>query len=113
MLAVVGERDEVMSEIKFRTIACLPALKFGRSDSGGPFDGLLPETKIEEPISLKMIVEANKFIDDAGPDTKAEHERHELAGLRVFQQDEMGTVFIGDELKEPGVRRSNLVLPFW
>ena len=49
-----------------------------------------------------MIVEANELIDDAGADTKAEHERHEFAGLRVLQQDEMGTVFIGDELKEPG-----------
>ena len=111
MLAVVGERNEAMSKIEFRTVACLTALKVGRADAGGPANSLLPETKIEEPVPVKAIVQADEFIDDAGADAKTEHEGHEFAGLRVSQQNEVRNVFIGDKLEELSglVRMRNLV----
>ena len=110
MLAVVGERNEAMSKIEFRTVACLTALKVGRAAAGGPVNGLLPETKIEEPVTVKAIIQADEFIDDAGADAKTEHEGHKFAGLRVPQQDEVGDVFSGDKLKEP--RRQEFELRF-
>ena len=33
VLAIIGERNESMSKIEFRTIDCLTALKIGRTDS--------------------------------------------------------------------------------
>lgn len=101
VLAIIGERNESMSKIEFRTIDCLTALKIGRTDARGPVDGLLPKTKIEEPVTVKAIIQADELIDDPGADAKAEHEGHEFAGLRVPQQNEVGDVFSGDKLKEP------------
>ena len=111
VLAVVGERNEAMSKIEFRTVARLTALKVGLTDAGGPVNSLLPETKIEEPVPVKAIVQADEFIDDAGADAKTEHEGHEFAGLGVSQQNEVRNVFIGDKLKELSglVRMRNLV----
>jgi hypothetical protein len=101
VLAIIGERNESMPKIEFRTIDCLTALKIGRTDARGPVDGLLPKTKIEEPVTVKAIIQADELIDDPGADAKAEHEGHEFAGLRVPQQNEVGDVFSGDKLKEP------------
>lgn len=35
VLAIIGERNESMSKIEFRTIDCLATLKIGRTDAGG------------------------------------------------------------------------------
>ena len=110
VLAIVGEGNEAMSKIEFRTIDRLTALKVGCADAGGPVNGLFPEAKIEEPVTVISIIQADELIDDAGADAKAEHEGDEFAGLRMPQQNEVGDIFCGDKPKK--LRRQELKLCF-
>ena len=56
MLAVVGEGDKTMFKFEFRAVARLTALNLARSDGGSPDDRLLPEAKIEKPLTTQSII---------------------------------------------------------
>ena len=75
-----------MPEIELRAVTRLAALTIGRAYGGVSRDRLLPQAKIENPVTAQPIISANEFVGHAGTKAKTEHEGQESPSLRVSKQ---------------------------
>ena len=83
MVAVIVEWHEAVTEVKFRAVAGLAALKLLRVVLRSPLNRVFPQAKIKEPVVAETVIETDEFVDHTRTNAEAEHKGDESASLRM------------------------------